>query len=205
MIRTIVFDMGGVLLSFDHAQLIRDAGVTDPADAALVDDEVLCSLEWVRLDRGSMDREEGLHAMCARLPERLRSAGEHLVTSWFRPLRPIPGMADLVRELKALGYPLYLLSNAGTNQKDYWPLIPGSECFDGTLISADVGLLKPEAEIYRLLYGTFSLRPEDCFFIDDSPGNIEGAFETGMPGFVFRGDVRKLRAALIARGVPLRG
>ena len=112
-------------------------------------------------------------------------------------------MADLARELKALGYPLYLLSNAGTNQKDYWPLIPGSECFDGRLISADVRLLKPEPEIYRLLYETFSLKPEECFFIDDAPGNIEGAFETGMPGFVFRGDVGKLRAALIARGVPV--
>ena len=205
MIKAIVFDMGGVLIRFDHAELIRNAGVTDPADAALLDDEVLCSLEWVRLDRGSMGRDEGCRAMCERLPERLRAAGTHLVNEWYEPLRPVPGMADLARELKLLGYPLYLLSNAGTNQKDYWPRIPGSECFDGTLISAEVGLLKPEAEIYRLLYETFSLRPEECFFIDDAPGNIEGAFETGMPGFVFRGDVGKLRAALIARGVPVRG
>ena len=203
MIRTIVFDMGGVLIGFDHAALIRDAGVTDPEDAALLDDEVLCSLEWVRLDRGTMDREEGLLGMCARLPERLHAAARHLVYEWFVPMRPVAGMADLVRELKELGYPVYLLSNAGTNQKDYWPLIPGSECFDGRLVSADVGLLKPEAGIYRLLFEEFSLRPEECFFIDDAPGNVEGAFEAGMPGFIFRGDVKKLRAALIERGVPV--
>lgn len=81
--------------------------------------------------------------------------------------------------------------------------MPGNEYFDGTLISADVKLVKPEAEVYRLLYKTFSLVPEECVFIDDSTQNIEGAERTGMAGIVFHGDAQELRERLAELGVKL--
>ena len=76
---------------------------------------------------------------------------------------------DVVRELKARGYTLYLLSNAARRQHTYWHDIPGSECFSGTLISADVHLLKPEAAIYQALFDKFDLTAASCLFIDDFP------------------------------------
>ena len=94
-----------------------------------------------------------------------------------------------MEELKNLGYGLYLLSNASYRQHDYWPLIPCSKFFDGTLISADVKLVKPQPEIYRLLFKKFSLKPEECFFVDDSPANVEGAHYCGMTGAVFNDGV----------------
>ena len=63
--------------------------------------------------------------------------------------------------------------------------------------------VKPEPEIYRLLYKKYGLIPEECVFIDDSAANIEGAERTGMPGIVFHGDAAELREKLRGFGVKL--
>jgi putative hydrolase of the HAD superfamily len=99
---------------------------------------------------------------------------------------------------------VYLCSNATSTLHQYFDRIPGSECFDGKIVSADVRLLKPQHEIYEKLFETFGLKPEECFFIDDSPLNIDGAYAVGMPAVLFRDDMAKLRADLRAAGVPVR-
>lgn len=203
MIRNLIFDMGEVLLHFDRAYFIRRLGISG-ADANLLMDQVFYSLEWVLLDRGAMEDPEAIESICRRLPEHLHPAVEALVSHWDEPILPVAGMEELIGECKALGYPVYLLSNASLRQHDYWNRIPGSAYFDGKLISADVKLLKPQPEIYHLLYERFQIRPEESFFIDDSPNNIEGAYQTGMPGFVFRGDVNALRNRLRTLGLPVK-
>ena len=202
MIRTIVFDMGGVLIKFDREFFIHRLGV-HAEDEAILMNEVFCSLEWARMDRGSLTEAEAAKSICARLPERLHLAAERLVTMWERPILEIDGMYELVKELKMRGYKVLLLSNASVRQHEYWPRIPASELFDGKIISADIHLVKPQPEIYRLLCETFHVLPEECFFIDDSPQNIEGAYEAGIQGFIFHGDVVPLRIALRAAGVPV--
>lgn len=200
MIRNIVFDMGGVLIRFDRPYFIRRLGVA-PEDAPILLNEVFRSLEWAQMDRGSITEAEAVERVCRRLPERLRGAAEKLITLWERPILPVEGMYELAGELKGMGYGVYLLSNASARQHEYWPRVPASRFFDGKLISADVGLVKPQPEIYRVFCDTFGLKPEECFFIDDAPANIEGAYEVGMPGFVFNDDVGALRRALRSQGL----
>lgn len=202
MKKNIIFDMGNVLIYFDREGLMEKAGVP-LEDRRLVMNNVLGSVEWVMLDRGSITEEAALKRMYERLPGRLHEAARKLVYFWQWPLSPVEGMAELVRELKSKGYGLWLLSNAGLSQHEYWPHIPGSEYFDGKLISADEKLLKPEAEIYRLLLERFSLRAEDCLFIDDYPPNIEAALRCGIEGIVFRGDAAELRAELKNYGIDV--
>jgi putative hydrolase of the HAD superfamily len=108
-----------------------------------------------------------------------------------------------VREIKALGYGVYLCSNATSTANEYFPRIPGSECFEGTVFSADVKLLKPQHEIYELMFETFGLKPDECFFIDDSPTNVDGAYAVGMSGAVFQNDMVRLRTALRTAGIPV--
>ena len=114
------------------------------------------------------------------------------------------GTADVARALKARGYTLYLLSNASRRQHDYWPRVEASRYFDGTLISADVKLVKPQPEIYRLLLEKFGLKGEECFFVDDLPSNVEGAFYAGIPGAVFHNDITRLRKDLRSAGVDVK-
>ena len=202
MIRNIVFDMGNVMIYFNKNIFLDRAGVTGE-DRTQLERIVFDSLEWARLDRGSLKEEEALSIMCARLPERLHAAARYFVCGWDKPLRPVRGMAELVRELKAAGYGIYLLSNAASRQHDYWPDIPGSECFDGTLISADELLTKPEREIFELFFERFSLTPDECVFIDDNTMNAEGAYRCGMHPIVFHDDVGELRARLREEGVEV--
>ena len=200
MIRNIVFDMGNVLIRFDRDYFIDRLGVA-PEDKPLLKREVFLSLEWARMDRGSMTDEEAAESVCRRLPQRLHDAARKLVSMWDRPILPIEGMYELIEELKANGYGIYLLSNASYRQHDYWPRVEASRFFDGTLISADEKVVKPQPEIYRLLLERFDLTAEECFFVDDVPSNIEGAFYCGIPGAVFHGDAALLRRDLRAAGV----
>ena len=201
MIDTIVFDMGQVLIRWTGALLLEQYGLSEE-DHALLLRELFGDVEWPMLDHGTISFEAAAEAVCRRVPEHLHGIVRELVTGWWhQPMRPIPGMADLVRELKDNGYGIYLLSNASTALRGYFPRIPGSECFDGLMVSAEEKLLKPQHEIYERLYERFGLVPEQCVFIDDSPANIEGAMLTGMQGIVFRGDTERLLRELLALGI----
>ena len=202
MIENIVFDMGNVLVLFDP-ELFMDRLSVAEADRPLLRREVFRSLEWAQMDRGSLTDEEAVPLMCGRLPARLHETARQLVLNWDQPILEIEGSFELVRELKELGYGLYLLSNASVRQHEYWERVRAKQYFDGTLISADVGILKPQPEMYSLFFETFSLRPESCFFIDDNNYNIEGSLNSGMPGAIFYGDMGRIRALLRAAGVPV--
>ena len=155
------------------------------------------------MDRGTLDEPDAEERMCTRLPQRLHSAVHELTSRWDQPIVPVAGMEELVRELKEKGYGPWLLSNASRRQHEYWPRCPGSDLFDGTLISADEGLMKPQREIYELCLERFGLKAEECFFLDDAPANIEGANRCGIAGCVFRGSAEQARAALRAAGVNI--
>lgn len=204
MIRNIVFDMGNVLIHWRPALFVERMAIPEEDRPALLR-EVFGSVEWIQMDRGTLSFEEGLEAICRRLPERLRGPARELTLDWWRHwLLPVEGMAELVRELKALGYGVYLLSNAKEDLPRYFDRIPGSECFDGRIVSADWKLLKPQPEIYRTLLREYDLQAEECFFIDDLNINIEGARFVGMDGAIFDGDLPCLRQALNAAGVPVK-
>ena len=123
---------------------------------------------------------------------------------WVGEITPVEGMAELIAELREMGYGIYMLSNASRNIYKYMDRIPGSDLFDGKIISADWLMLKPQSEIYEKMYSQFNLRPEECFFIDDTPANIEGAMLTGMPGTVFRQDMERLRRDLRDAGIMVK-
>ena len=109
--------MGNVLLRFDKDYFLDAVGVQG-ADRKLLMNNVYLSLEWARMDRGSMTEAEAAESMCRRLPQRLHEAAHLLVDRWDRPILPIAGMEQLVSDLKKAGYGVYLLSNASCRQAD---------------------------------------------------------------------------------------
>ena len=176
MIHHIVFDKGEVLIRWRPELLAAQAGVPEE-DVPTLCRAVFGSVEWIQLDRGTISREDALKAMCRELPERPRA------------------------EAEGLGYGIYLLSNASSELHGYFCRIPGSQYFDGKIVSADWKLLKPQHEIYETLFREYGLQPEECFFIDDVPANIEGARYAGMNGVVFDGDPSHLRGRLKSAGI----
>ena len=203
MIQNIVFDMGGVLITWSPHRIAARFDLCN-GDMQLLHREVFGSVEWVCLDRGSLSEQEALQRFRARLPEGLHPAAERCVFWWKEELWPIEGMEELIRELADMGYGIYLLSNATSALHEYFPRIPGSACFRGGIVSADWKLLKPQREIYEKLFSECGLNAADCLFVDDSAANVEGALRCGMDGVVFYGDTNRLRRDLRSRGVPVR-
>ena len=203
MIKNIVFDMGNVVIRFDPDAFIERFGVSGDDKKTLLL-EIFRSPEWVMMDRGRLTDEQAADILCPRVPEHLRDVARKLIALWDRPIIEIEGIYPLIEELKGLGYSIYLLSNASCRQPDYWQRVPAAKFFDGTLSSYSVKLIKPMPEIYEKFFETFGLRREECFFIDDSPANIEAGLYIGMPGVVFHNDIKRLRRQLRAAGVMVK-
>lgn len=203
MIRNIVFDMGGVLVHYDPEHFVDLLSVS-AEDKALLMREVFRTVAWFRMDRGTIKEEEAAKDMKENLPPRLHGEVDRLIRWWELELRPMEGMEDLVRELKELGYGVYLLSNATARQPEYFALLPVSRYMDGRMVSAFHQLLKPQHEIFEAMLREFGLQAEECFFVDDSVANVEGAYCAGIAGTVFDGDVPRLRQALNAVGVGVK-
>ena len=202
MIKNIVFDMGNVIIRFDRDAFIDRFGVSEEERRILLR-EIFLSPEWVMMDRGTLTDEQAADILCPRVPEHLQDIARKLIGFWDRPILEVEGIEPLIEELKGKGYGIYLLSNVSCRQPDSWPRVPAARFFDGTLISYSVKLIKPMPEIYEKFFEKFSLKREECFFIDDSPANIEASLYVGMPGAVFHNDIRRLRRDLRAAGVDV--
>lgn len=198
MIRNIVFDMGRVLLDYEPIKVCY-VYTNDESEIGRLRDELFFSEEWMLLDKGEITEEEALERIGKRLQsDRLRRLAKLCLDHWHEyNISPKPGMEELVRDLKDKGYRIYLCSNASHRLRVFEDQIPGSRYFDGTIVSAEERLLKPDPAIYRRLFEKYSLLPKESFFIDDLPENIEGARSCGMDGYCFSdGDVETLREYL---------
>jgi 2-haloacid dehalogenase len=99
---------------------------------------------------------------------------------------PIDETVEIFRRLKAAGVPCYALTNMET---ETFPLrvkrFPFLSWFDGAIVSAFEGVVKPEPEIFERLLERFGLRPESTLFVDDSPRNVRTAHELGIQAVLF--------------------
>ena len=180
MIKNLVFDVGGVLLSYRWQDMFLEQGLTweeiEPLEQHLFRDEI-----WAKkLDSGFITVEQAKQEFIAKGVPHAKEV------AWF--LDHIEEMSvprqkvwDRVTALKQKGYHIYLLSNY--SQEMFEKHTKGADfldVLDGGVISYQVHALKPHREIYEALYQKYALNPEECLFFDDRLENIEGSKKTGM-------------------------
>jgi putative hydrolase of the HAD superfamily len=127
---------------------------------------------------------------------------EGLVDRLFAGMQPEEGMIEALRRARAAGLKTGLISNSwgrGRYDRDSF-----AELFDGVVISGEVGLYKPQPEIFRLGAERVGLTPPDCVFVDDLRENCEGAEAVGMTAVLHRGAERTLPRLEELLGVELR-
>ena len=100
---------------------------------------------------------------------------------------PLDETVKILAELKKNQVPLFILSNwsAETYPKAE-ALYDFLQWFDGKIISGEIGKIKPDPEIYKLLIETYNLSPNNTFFIDDKLANVEAAEDSGIHGIHFQ-------------------
>lgn len=189
----IIFDFGNVLVKFGEKQIIGPF-CSNSEDSALMKKAIFHN--WNELDRGILDYEEYMEQAASLAPERLRPNILQFAREWYLHLRPLEESWDLVRDLKKNGFSLYVLSNASTYFAENAGYYEITREFDGIVFSGPIRMMKPEPAIYRYLFETFHLNPEECFFLDDKEENIKAGNDLGMDGIVFTENVTEVRKIL---------
>ena len=190
-ITTLLLDFGRVLVDYDFdrffAVLRADYRVSEAAFAEFMQ-VVLAEETYSSLDRElipfarQVDMLKQQHPACAELFEAFDKRFQEVVTG------EVPGMQQLLDELRAGGYRLYGLSN--WSSKVYETMRNYSEIFSllhGRVLSCEEHLLKPEPEIYRRALDRWGLNAEECVFVDDKQANIDGCQAVGIKGIRFAG------------------
>ncbi len=133
------------------------------------------------LERGECTNEEFERALAGELV--LVSGGPvasvGLLERMFAGSRLDEAMIELFRRLRTGGVPTGMLSNSwgGGYPRELFP-----ELFDAVVISAEVGMRKPEPRIFRHAAALLGLEPAECVFIDDIEANITAAEQLGFTG-----------------------
>ena len=191
----LIFDFGGVLIDWNpHYVYDPYFGDRSKADWFLKN---VCTMEWnVEVDAGK-PVAEGNADLVATFPEWKKEI-EMYFGRWIEMVGdPIPGMYELLCDLKAAGYRLWGLSNWSAEtfeqiEDDFAAL----KLLDGRVVSGYEGVVKPSPEIYRLLLDRFGLSASECAFIDDNPVNVAAAEALGIRGILFK-DAASLRSLLL--------
>lgn len=200
LIKNVVFDMGGVLIDYNAGKTITTYFPEEYHEILMK--EVFGSELWQKLDSGLLRHDEAISIVLPKIPESTRPLIKEMLSDFYPYMPPFPEMYDFIARIKKAGYNVYLLSNATPRFFDNYLNIPAMKLMDGFFISCVYKMMKPQKEIYEAFCNKFSLKAEECFFIDDMPRNIEGAKNYGMKGFVYKApDIESLENALNAEGV----
>jgi len=170
----VVFDFGGVLVDWSPYYLYRKLL---PDDAAIT--QFLSEIgfyEWnLKQDQGRTF-DEGVAVLSAQFPQHAA-----LIEAYHRRYEeairgPIKGTVEVLRALKAAGYPLYGLSNWSTEKFNLVrPRYEFFNWFDDIMLSAAVKLVKPDPQIFKLFLQLIRRSAKDCVYIDDSAPNVAAA------------------------------
>ncbi len=196
MIKSLVFDLGGVLIDWNPRYLYRKL-IDDENDIDSFLSEV-CNSEWnVKQDAGRALAEATVERI-ALFPEK-KSLIEAFYDRWEEMLGgEIDETVAILRELKSKGETLYALTNWSG---ETFPIAEARydflQWFDGILVSGVEKLVKPDPAIFQLLLNRYDLQAQDCLFIDDSKTNIEAAAGIGFETHHFK-SAAGLRQDLIA-------
>jgi putative hydrolase of the HAD superfamily len=154
------------------------------------------------LERGEIEEVDFLDLLSLHL-EPLLGHRPHLHRFrevYFDALDPNEPMIELMRELRASGLKMAMLTNNVREWEPLWrSMLPVDEIFEEIVDSAFVGCRKPEPRIYELTLERIGVPAEACLFVDDLPPNCEGAEAAGMRAVHFRDNeqaIGEIRAAL---------
>ena len=185
MIRNVILDIGDVLVHSDFERFFKRQGYDD-AMVHRLSKATFLSPVWRELDRGVWNMDEIMEAFVRNDPgieNALRSAFRN--TEGF--VRKYPYAESWIRSLKASGFKVYCLSNlSGLIYDGCSGELGFLGMVDGYILSWREKLAKPDPQIYHLLLDRYSLRAEECIYIDDSETNVLAAADLGMTGIVFQ-------------------
>ena len=201
MIEVVYFDLGKVIVDFDHLRAAQELLKVTPlslkeAMAVLSDGELVSEYET-----GRLSSEEHYRKVCHRL--QMEVSIEKFRELWGSMFLPEPLLSEsFLQDLKKR-YRLMLLSNTNEIHFDFviqnYPIL---RMIEERLLSFQAGCMKPQARIFELAIKKAGVAPENIFFTDDRPENIEAAQQSGIQALLFQSETQ-LRRDMASRGITV--
>ncbi len=200
MIKTIFFDIGGVLIDIHPERTYQY--LSDSADVEV--NMVKESFPWDAHDqyeRGIINNEDWFITYKESLPQPCCLKRSDFWNAWKLLLGEEKNTVNILEALNKQ-YSIWLLSN--TNPKHIQDEIEKRYLFpslvNGAVYSFDVGVRKPEKEIYEIAMQRANANPQECLFIDDLLENIQAAKQIGIEGVHFISS-EQLKQELVHLGI----
>ncbi|MBW3090168.1 HAD family hydrolase [Bifidobacterium miconisargentati] len=204
-ITDVIFDFCGVLLDWNTRAYLEGKFPDDVVARICADDDPCGFFHYE-------DRMDAGEDFASIYPDVVREQGEDIAQIFKYYIdhyadalpRTLPGMVELMEDLKRHGYGVWGLTNWSheTFHLAFEKFPRLEQLLDGTVVSGVEKLHKPNADIYELALKRFGLKAEQCVFFDDTAKNVVGANEVGIHGVLFEGAIAA-RDSLAQLGVAL--
>ena len=201
MIEVVYFDLGKVIVDFDHSRAAQELLKVTPlslkeAMAVLSDDDLVSEYET-----GRLSSQEHYRKVCRRL--QMEVSIEKFRELWGSMFLPEPLLSEsFLQDLKKR-YRLMLLSNTNEIHFDFviqnYPIL---RMIEERLLSYQAGCMKPQTRIFELAIKKAGVAPENIFFTDDRPENIEAAQRSGIQALLFQSETQ-LKRDMASRGMTV--
>jgi FMN phosphatase YigB (HAD superfamily) len=185
MIKTIIFDLGNVIIPFDFKRSYAKMESFCPYAAADIPARLRSSDLVTRFETGQVDPRSFVRELSRILD--LNITYEGFCQLWTSIFLPEPLIPESLIERLGDRHRMLLLSN--TNEIHFSMLrgaYPLLRHFDEYVLSYQIGAIKPSARIYEEAISRANCRPEECFFTDDIAAYVEAARQHGMDAVQFQ-------------------
>ncbi|MGN1136146.1 MAG: HAD family hydrolase [Oscillospiraceae bacterium] len=182
----IIFDIGMVLADFRWRDYCRDLGFSEDV-VAVFGERMINDAIWDEFDLSIIPHEVLIDKIGGRFADHKKEYALFWqdITNLVVPFGYSEGW---LRELKANGHNIYLLSNYPKfmfeEHSKRWDFLKYT---DGRVVSHEYHVMKPDPVIYNILLQKYGLAPEESVFLDDREVNIKGAQDCGIKGILFTG------------------
>jgi 2-haloacid dehalogenase len=196
--KAVVFDLGNVLIDWNPRYLYSKIFTTETEVEWFL--ENICDEEWNAKHDAGQPFSTGIAELSSLHPQ-FSAQISNWYGRWEEMLGgPLDDTVEILGELKKKQVPLFILSNWSA---ETYPIAEAIydflHWFDGKIISGEIGKIKPDPDIYKLLIETYDLTPDNTVFIDDKLANVKAAEDSGIHGIHFhnaallRNDLAKLK------------
>ena len=184
-IRTVIFDMGNVLINFSHEKACRQIAALAGRSTDDVFKVLFASGLEMRYEAGQISRTKLLQEIDAGLDCKLD--GAKVIDAACDIFWAKPDMENLAAAIKKSGYRMVLLSNVNEDHFDYIQArYEFPKLFDELVLSYKVGACKPDEKIYHHAISVARCAAHECVFIDDVQENIDAANRHGIRGITYK-------------------
>jgi 2-haloacid dehalogenase len=182
----VIFDLGGVLIDWNPRHLYRKLFRAEAAMEHFL--ATVCTAEWNRAQDAGRRCIDAAQLLKERHPDQAEFIDAYYARFDEMMAGPIAGSVEILAELHDRGVPLYGLSNFSA---ETYPLAVRRFEFIGLLrhvvVSGEVKAVKPDPQIYHILFNRCAIDPQRAVFVDDTAANVEAARQLGLYAILFSG------------------